>query len=412
MKAVIIAVGDEVLEGDVINSNAAFLAQQLVEIGFEVLYHKTVGDYVEPVEQSFNEAYLKADLIITSGGLGPTKDDMTKKTITDAMGLELIFDELIKKEISDYFSKNGRIMSDNNLTQCYIPKGGKVLANNYGTAPGVYLETSEKIVIMLPGPPRELNPMFIEYARPLLVKKAKKNYFEKYYMTSGIGEAPIEAILRGAVTENEEYMINTYLTSSGVMIKATARAGSELEAKSIIDRNDDKLKQVLNGYLYAEEKKELWEIVCEMLLERGLTISSAESFTGGLFSETISRISGISAVFKGSVTSYTVEAKKNVLGVDEDTIRRFGTISEQTAVKMAKCASEIFGSDIAVSFTGVAGPEKSEDKPVGTSHIAIYFKGEIKTDTNLFISDRANIKLRSVNRAFYLLYEMLKASEI
>ena len=411
MKAVIIAVGDEVLEGDVINSNAAFLSQQLIEMGFEILYHKTVGDYALPLEESFNEAYEKAGLIIMTGGLGPTKDDMTKKTISDAMGLELVFDEEQRKVISEYFSSSGRVMSDNNLSQCFIPKGGRALPNAFGTAPGVYIESSDRTVIMLPGPPRELNPMFLSYARPALAEKTKKTFSEKYYMAAGIGEAPLESLIRASVPESSDYMINTYITQSGVMVKATGRGSSEEEAEAVIGRNDDALKKVLDGYLYAEEKKELWETVCGILMQRNLSISSAESFTGGLFSETLSRISGISSVFRGAVASYSTQSKINILGVSSQTIEQYGAVSEQTAKEMAECASKLFGSDIALSFTGAAGPEGADGKPAGTVYIGIYFKGRTLTDTNLIISDRETVKSRSVNRAFYMLYQLLCGQE-
>ncbi|MDR2519682.1 MAG: competence/damage-inducible protein A [Eubacteriaceae bacterium] len=409
MKAVILAVGDEVLLGDVVNSNAAYLSKTLDSAGIEVVYHKTVSDRDGDVKEAFLEAESKADLVVTSGGLGPTLDDLTKKAIADAMGLEMVYDEAIHAHVKKTMGRLHAAMSANNEAQCWMPRGAQPLENRFGTAPGVYLERSGKTVVMLPGPPRELCPMFEEFALPKIREKAEKTFAEKYYMTSGVGESFLEAKLREALLpEDPLYRINTYINSYGVMLKATAFGASEKESIGIISSYDSLVKDVLGDSLYSEEKKELWEVVAESLIGGAITVSSAESYTGGLFSETLCRKEGISSVFKGSIIAYSNEAKEHALGVKKGTIARYGAVSRETALEMAARAAEMFESDVAVSFTGVAGPGPSEGKKAGQCYMGLSFFGQLACEESVFGGDRPAVQSRGVSQAFHALYHSIK----
>ncbi|MCL1802722.1 MAG: competence/damage-inducible protein A [Eubacteriaceae bacterium] len=409
MKAAIIAVGDEVLLGETVNTNASYLSRMLDEQGIEVAYHKTVGDVEQAICDAIGEACSKADIIVCSGGLGPTMDDMTKQAVANALGLKLVYDAALEEEMAARFRARNASFTPNNLSQCYLPEGSEALKNRNGTAPGVYLEHGRKTIIMLPGPPRELNPMFEEFALPKIKSKAHKASAVKYYMASGIGESYLESLLREAIPPNDEYYhVNTYLTDSGIMVKAVAFDSSERSAAESISFYDDAVKEAIGSHLYSERKIDLWDVAAGMLIEQDLSISFAESYTGGMLSEQICRKEGISAVFKGSVVAYSNEAKINLLGVPKEIIEEHGAVSAQAAVAMAEGAARIFNSDIAISTTGVAGPGPSEGKSPGTCYSAMFFRGNTVCEENLLVGARNTMRARGATNALFSLFSALK----
>lgn len=409
MKAVILSVGDEVLSGDVINTNGAYLSKQLSGIGIEILYQQILGDNAGFLDAVFKQAYGQADVVITTGGLGPTKDDLTKETIARTLGLKLIMDESLKRNMTEYFEKLHRMpISENNYTQCMMPQGSEVLANQNGTAPGVYIEKEGKVIILFPGPPSELQPMFENSVKTRLLKKINKSFSEKYYMTSGIGESMLEAKIREQIPDGPDYTLNTYITQSGVMVKAFGWGSDEESAKLEIDKNDAVLKEILGESLYSEQKEEIWEWAARQLIDKNITLAAAESCTGGLFCSYLTKVAGISSVFKGGVVAYDNSIKMNILGVKEDTLQQFGAVSEQTAIEMAERICEKFNCDCGVGITGIAGPGGgTEEKPKGLVYVCVNFKGENKVVKNNFNGNREMLQRRSAICAFNILKEFI-----
>lgn len=282
------------------------------------------------------------------------------------------------------------------------------MQNDHGTAPGVALDIDDKLVIMLPGPPRELIPMFTNYLKPELIANNHKMFFEKCYMTSGVGESSLERALREKAIENDRYRINTYLTESGVMVKAIGQGASETDAILQVERNDGSVKEIIGPFLYSETKEEIWQSVGKKLKDAYITLSAAESCTGGLFSSYITRVSGISSVFKGGVIAYDNQIKERMLSVSDSTLRLYGAVSKQTAEEMARGITESFMTDCGIGITGVAGPDGgSEEKPVGLVYVCVKFKGEIITKENIFRGSREMIQKRSALSAFQILNEFL-----
>ncbi len=408
MKAVILSIGDEVLSGDVINTDGAYLSKQLSGIGIEILYHQILGDNADFLGAFFMQAYEKADIIITTGGLGPTKDDLTKETVAKTLGLKLILNDELKNHIIRYFEKRHMAVSENNYTQCMIPQGSEPLANENGTAPGVYIEKDGKIVILLPGPPNELQPMFENSVRNKLMKKINKSFSEKYYMTSGIGESMLEQKIREQFHQDPDYSLNTYISQSGVMVKAIGWGHDEKSAQRQIENNDTKLKEILVEFLYSEENEEIWQWTARQLIDKNITIAAAESCTGGLFCSYLTKAAGISSVFKGGVVSYDNSIKMNILGVKKETLQQYGAVSPQTAIEMASGIRNKFDCDCGVGITGIAGPDGgTEEKPTGLVYICVNFKGEIKVVKNNFNGSRETVQRRSAVGAFNILREFL-----
>ena len=409
-KAVILAIGDEVLTGEVVNTNGAYLAKTLDEIGIEILYHHTIADDAKVLSESFLNAFEIADIIITSGGMGPTKDDLTKETISVSLETPMELNRDAKEQMEKFFLNRGIVMTDNNLAQCMVPAGSGILKNDFGTAPGIYWETEGKTIIMLPGPPRELEPMFENYVYSKLIEKTKKTFAVRYYMTSGVGESLIEHDLRAQIEENASFQYNTYLTQSGVMVKAIAKADSLKQAEQTAQIYEDQFKRIIGTYLYSMRSEEIWETVGIVLKANHITISAAESCTGGLFSAYMTKIPDISEVFRGGIVAYDNEIKVKMLGVSDATLQKHGAVSSQTAEEMATGIRERFCTDIGVGITGIAGPGGgTEEKPVGLVYICVNFKGQMKVTKNHFSGSREMVQKRSMLIAFQMLFELINS---
>lgn len=371
--AEILCVGTELLLGDIVNTNAAFLSAELASLGFAVYHHSVVGDNPERLKETLALSLGRSDVVVMSGGLGPTKDDLTKETVAQYFGLPLEMREDCLEEIRAYFSKTGRVMSENNAKQAMMPRGATVLTNRYGTAPALAISEKGKTVIMLPGPPVELIPIFHEEVIPYLRSQSDHVIISKNVNIFGIGESAVAEKLDALLTESLNPTVAPYCKEGEVRLRVTARAEDEKSAVEMCDAIVDKiLASEVGGFVYGIDADSMEKVLVDRLHEKKLTLSAAESCTGGLISKRITDIAGCSDVFFGGCVTYTNEVKQKLLGVSAATLDRFGAVSVETALEMARGVRERTGSDIGISATGIAGPGGgSEQTPVGTVFLGI-----------------------------------------
>ena len=378
--AEILCVGTELLLGDIVNTNAAHLARRLAELGIGVYHQSVVGDHPGRLSEALALALSRADLVITSGGLGPTYDDLTRETVAEAFGLPLQKDEAILAHIRDHFARTGRIMTPNNERQAMVPRGATVLENPQGTAPGLIVtdEANNKTVILLPGPPRELIPMFDELAMPYLKARTDRVLFSLNVHIFGMGESTVETILRDMMIEGKNPTVAPYCTAGEVRLRITAQAEDEQTARDMCRRTLGSIMQSeVGAHVYAvlpstEGEATPESVVVGELRRQKRTVATAESCTGGLIAKRLTDIPGSSEAVVGGFVTYTNEMKVRLLDVNPETIEQYTELSEQTAAEMARGARLITGADIGVSTTGLAGPGGGSDEcPVGTVFIGI-----------------------------------------
>ena len=368
----ILSVGTELLLGNIANTDAQMLSQGLSELGLNVFWHTVVGDNLRRAEEAVALAKRRADIIITTGGLGPTCDDLTKNVLAGAFGKKLVFDEGSARRIQAYFDRIGRPMTDNNLQQAMLPEGCTILANDWGTAPGCAFEADGVHVIMLPGPPSECRPMFQYRARPYLLSLSEGVIASHTIKLFGIGESAMEARLRDQMNAMSNPTLAPYAKEGECELRVTAKAATDGEAQALLRPTVEQVKALFGDKVYGVDVPSLEYVVLEGLKAKGLTLGCAESCTGGLIAKRLTDLPGASAVFKGGIVSYTNEVKANVLGVPQSTLDQFGAVSEQAAAAMAEGARRVLGCDVALSSTGVAGPDRDENgSEVGTMFVAI-----------------------------------------
>ncbi|MGM9949524.1 MAG: competence/damage-inducible protein A [Lysinibacillus sp.] len=373
MKAEIIAVGSELLLGQIANTNAKFISRQLSELGIDVYYHTVVGDNALRLEEAIRIAEERADCLIFSGGLGPTKDDLTKETIAQYLGVELVFDDKALSFVEEYFAKHGREMTENNRKQALVFKGSHVLANNSGMAPGMLFERGEHTYILLPGPPKELEPMFQHEAKPYLAKKMAKgskiiSHVLRFY---GIGEAELEVRLQDILDRQTNPTIAPLAADGEVTLRITAKADTEEAAWAMIEEKKQEVLAVVGEYCYGVDEDSLASKLVEMLLKNNLTIAAAESLTAGLFQAELAEIPGVGAALAGGIVTYTEQAKIEQLGISVDIIKEHSVVSSECAADMAFNVREKFGTEIGIGLTGAAGPDAHGNEPAGTVWIGI-----------------------------------------
>lgn len=359
--AEIIAVGTELLLGNIANTNAQELSQALSSVGINVYWHTVVGDNPTRLAEAVDIARRRADVILTTGGLGPTYDDLTKQTVCAAFGLPLVFHPEILEGIRAYFEKNVHLtMPENNRPQAEFPDGAVIFPNSVGTAPGCAFQCDGVHVVMLPGPPFEMRTMLRDHALPYLRKLSEEVIVSHDIMTFGLGESPMEELLRERMTHMENPSLATYAKPSEVRLRATAKAPTAEAAEAMLRPVVDEVCALLEDVVYGVDVASL-EAACSALLrERGMTLASAESCTGGQIAQRMTALPGASQVYRGGVVSYWTDMKADVLGVSREILDRYGAVSEQTARAMAQGARRITGADAAVSVTGVAGPDPDE----------------------------------------------------
>ena len=371
--AEIIAVGTELLLGNIVNTNARDISQALSAVGVNVFWHTVVGDNPQRLKEALDVARRRADIIITTGGLGPTYDDLTKQTICEAFGKPLVLHQDILDGLKVFFEKNVHMkMPSNNLQQAELPEGCTVFDNPVGTAPGCAFEADGVHVLMLPGPPFEMLTMLNRHVVPYLRNLSSEVIVSHDIMTFGLGESPMEELMREKMSRMENPSLATYAKPSEVRLRATAKAESAEAAEAMLAPVVKDVTDFLGDYVYGVDVSSLEETCFRLLKEKGLTLATAESCTGGRVAERITALPGVSAVYRGGVVSYWTSVKADVLGVPQETLDAHGAVSEETARAMAEGARRVTGADIAVSVTGVAGPESDErGVPVGIVYIGL-----------------------------------------
>ena len=357
----IIAVGTELLLGNIANTNAQEISEALSDLGVNVYWHSVVGDNPERVKQAIEVARQRADIIITTGGLGPTYDDLTKQTICEAFGKPLVFHPDILETIRVFFERNAHIkMPENNRPQAELPEGCVVFDNPVGTAPGCAFEADGVHVLMMPGPPFEMLTMLRRCAIPYLRGISHEVILSHDIMTFGLGESPMEELLRDKMQQMENPSLATYAKPSEVRLRATAKAATVAEAEEMLAPVVKEMTEFLGNYVYGVDVPGLEDVCMRELKVRGWTMATAESCTGGRIAERLTALPGVSAVYRGGVVSYWSSVKQGVLGVPQEILDAYGAVSEECAKAMAEGARTVTGADIAVSVTGVAGPDPDE----------------------------------------------------
>lgn len=376
MNVEIICVGTELLLGDILNTNAKFLSEKLAEMGFNLFSQSVVGDNTERLERQIAVSLSRSNIVILSGGLGPTQDDITKETVAKVLNLTLEEDAESLARIEAYFKYTGREMSKNNKKQALIIKGSTVLENDHGTAPGIFLEVPNGAVILLPGPPSELVPMFNNKVVPLLKKYSNRTIYSSNIRVFGVGESAV-AELCGDLLEGENPTVATYAKTGEVDIRVTASAENLACAKDLCKPIVEKITNLFGNHVYGVNVENLQQRVVESLRANGMKLATAESCTAGMLSERITEVPGSSEVFEMGVTAYANYVKVQALGVDPEIIEKKGAVSEDVAAQMAMGIRGMCGADIGIGITGVAGPGQSEGKPSGLVYVAVADKEKV-----------------------------------
>lgn len=408
MNGALLIIGDELLLGTTIDTNSAWLGRRLAEVGIEVKYKLTVGDSPKIIEDELRRLLEKFDIIITTGGLGPTLDDVTKKSIAKVLGKKLVLNERILKAIKKHFQKRGVEMPAINMSQALIPQGAHPIKNPVGTAPGLFLKEGEKWIFILPGVPSEMKAIFEEGVLPVLSREGKKEIRFRTIKTTGITESRLAEILDRTVKEVSGYVIVSFLPRhTGVNIRIKIKKGTE-GGDELLKKVEEKFTEKIGIYTYGRDEETMEEVVGYLLTMRNFTLSVAESCTGGLIKHRITNVSGSSKYFIGGVVAYSNEVKQNLLGVPEQTLQRYGAVSQQTAISMAKGIRSLLKTDIGLSVTGIAGPSGgSVEKPVGLVYIGLSSKGKTSFEEHRFLGDRIKIKEQTAQAALDMLRRYL-----
>lgn len=410
MNAEIIAVGTELLLGNIVNTNAQYLSEKLSEAGINVYYQSVVGDNPDRLKACLQQGLDRADMLIITGGLGPTQDDLTKETAAELMGFSLELHEPSLERMKAYFKAVNRPMTPNNKKQAMMPKGGIVLKNDCGTAPGCIMEKEEKILILLPGPPIEMKTMYDGYVRPYLLKKSDSVICSRTMRLFGIGESKAESLIADLIRESDNPTIAPYAKLCEVHLRLTAKAENEETAEKMLDETEAKVSDILGEYCYGYDEDDIQTVAVHTLMEQGKTLAVAESCTGGMIAKMITEVAGSSKVFTHGFVTYANEAKEQMLGVKQSALERFGAVSETVALQMCRGAKERSGADYALSVTGIAGPGGgTEKKPVGLVYVGLATPKEIRCKKLLLSGSRDKIRTQTaMNALSMLIKEMSK----
>ena len=400
MNAELIAVGTEILLGEIVNTDAQVISKGLSELGFNVFYQTVVGDNPDRLRQVIETARSRADIIITTGGLGPTLDDLTKETLAAVFGKKMALHRPSLDRIRDFFATIGREMTPNNEKQAWLPEGCTVFVNEWGTAPGCAFEADGKHVLMLPGPPRECDPMWRECAMPYLYPLAGGCIVSHNVRVFGLGESNMETILHDKMAESQNPTIAPYAKTSECYVRITAKAETPEACETLLAPVVREVCDILGADVYGVDADSLEQVVGDGLRARGLTLAVAESCTGGLLSKRITDIAGCSDYYLGGVCSYANSVKTGVLGVRQETLDTVGAVSPEVAEQMAAGVAKALGADIGVGITGVAGPGGgTAEKPVGLVYLSIWYKGSNFTRKMQSANGRDRIRMQAASTA-------------
>jgi len=412
--AEILSIGTELLMGQIANTNAQFISKHFSEVDIFVYYHSVVGDNKKRIKSSLLLALERADVVITTGGLGPTQDDITKEVISEVLNKPLVVREDILSEIKQFFIEKGKVMTPNNEKQAYFPLDSILIKNKMGTAPGCLIEHNNKIIIMLPGPPSEMRPMFLQFVIPFFAKKGNYQLKSKFIRIFGIGESAMESKISDLISSQSNPTIAPYAKQGEVTLRVTARYNQENEnADDILNPTIKKIKERLGEYIYSYDNEELKVVAYKKLYNSNIKISLAESCTGGLLAKYITDIPGSSSIFESSIVTYSNDSKIKLLGVQKSTIDKYGAVSEQVVIEMAKGLYKKTLSQLVVAITGIAGPSGgTKDKPVGLIYISLGYKGKIKVRKLNLWGSRDRIRHVTCLNAFDFIIKTITEEEI
>ncbi len=408
MNAEILAVGTELLMGQIANTNAQYLSRRLADLGIKVYYHSVVGDNPGRLKESLKLALDRSDIVITTGGLGPTQDDLTKETIAEAMGKKLVLNQESYERIKHFFERLNRKMADNNAKQAYLPEGSTVIPNPNGTAPGCIIASEGKTIIMLPGPPKEMIPMFEGTVFPYFETKTGQVIASRMLKVFGIGESEMVMRIIDLIQGQANPTIAPYVGLGEVIIRVTAGCRNRCEAEELLEPVIQRIRERLGDFVYATNGENMEDVVVKLLLDRKSTLSTAESCTGGLLASKLVSVPGVSQVFNRGFVTYSNEAKIEELGVSPETLEQYGAVSPETAEEMVRGLAKRAGTNAAISVTGVAGPDGgTAEKPVGLVYVSAILDGRVETRKLNLIGDRERIRNVSCLNALDLLRRML-----
>ncbi|WP_088041157.1 competence/damage-inducible protein A [Bacillus sp. EAC] len=412
-RAEIIAVGTELLLGQIANTNAQFLAKHLSTLGYHHHFQTVVGDNSDRLKHALEVASSRSDLIILTGGLGPTKDDLTKEVVSEFVGETLVYHEPSLQFIEQYFIKVNRPMTENNKKQALVINHSHVLVNKNGMAPGMVYESENKQFVLLPGPPKEMIPMVENELIPyFLIGKEMNTIVSKELKFFGIGESILETKILDILETQSNPTIAPLASEGEVMLRITASASNELEADRLIEKAEHAIRERVGQFIYGTTGENLFIVLSKKLKELNLTISAAESLTGGLFSKRMTDIPGNSSIFSGSIVCYSNEMKQNLLNVQSELLANYGAVSEECAKSLVENMQVLAKSNISISFTGEAGPSTLENVPVGKVYIGIKIgDSEPVIKEYQFSGTREQIRLSSVKNGASLLIKLINESQ-
>lgn len=409
MKVELIFTGSELLLGHVLNTHSQYLGVKLSGIGIEIHLNTTVGDSRELMEIIFRQALDRSGLIIITGGLGPTSDDITMGVVADVLGLPLVLDQSSLDVIKKIFQSRGIKMPECNIKQSYLPQGSMILPNSKGTAPGALIEWNNRIIVLLPGPPNELKPIFEDLVMPYLAGKTGGSEVIKHrvFKLTGISESAVQDLLTDVGGQGNPG-IAFVAKPDEIQVRLSARADDNAQAELLLEEFSGKIRPLLENYLFALDEEMLEVLVGKLLLARGLTLGVAESCSGGLIAARLTDIPGSSAYFKGGIVAYSNEVKNKVLGVDLDILNRYGAVSRETAEAMAVGSRERTGSDLGLAVTGIAGPSGgTKAKPRGLVYISLAADDIAICREHRFAGSRTAVRQGTVNASLNMLRQYL-----
>ncbi len=413
MNAEVITTGTELLLGEIVNVNFPYLARNLNKRGFNVLYETTVGDNPRRLVQVLAAARERADIIITTGGLGPTRGDVTREALCSLWGLKLSFDAGVWADITAFMQKRGRQLTENNRQQAMVPEGAQVLPNPVGTAPGLWLEKEGKLYILLPGPPGEVKELCEAQVWPRLAARFGQEgiILSRTLHLRNIGESMAAALLDKVIKEQSNPTLALYARKGEILLRLTAKSRDEKEAAALLDPLEEKCRALLGSYVYGVDDATIAATVGKLLLKQKSTVALAESCSGGLASSLLTDVPGSSAYLLGSVVCYTEKVKEKIVGVKGETLARFTAVSPETACEMAMGIRSLLGSTYGIGITGNAGPEASCGKPAGLVYIALATEQHCCCQRYFFQADRTDNKMRIAQSALSMLLEELLTRE-
>jgi competence/damage-inducible protein CinA-like protein len=407
MRAEILSIGTELLLGQIVDTNANFLAQQLPPLGLDLFYVSQIGDNLQRLSAAFKQALQRSDVIITSGGLGPTEDDLTREAIADVLGEQPAVQPQLEKDLREFFQRRGRTMPERNVKQATLIPSASVLPNPIGTAPGWWVEHDGKVIASMPGVPHEMHEMWEEQVQPRLARLISGGVIvSRTLKLAGIGESHAEEAV-GDLTRSANPTLATYAKSDGIHLRLTAKAAVQTDAEALLDAFEPRVRERVADWVYGGEADMFPSVVGAILRQRGLKLATAESATGGQLASLITEAPGASDYFVAGYVAYSAEAKR-ALGVSPETLADHGTVAAATTQELASAARASAAADVAVATTGNAGPGASEDKPVGVLYTVVDIHGRQVCSETRYSTTRTEYKRRGALDALYLLWRELK----